>query len=521
MLNLFRLKVKNSNLDKIYIKGNEIAQTKHYVPADKEWFNSIYAYNKNTVKLLPIADKVTHKLLKSYFNSYNLELEKNTRLPYLRRRLKRLSTNRMLISRAELRHTSDKVIVTVYIYNRQRIYFIRKLKELYTLANVEHHAKKIKCFFIKGKIKRFLLKKTIIKRKLFKYDFFNKFNNKLKYFKKAIINYRMKLNMKYITRCRNVQRLLRKKEKLGTITKNLSVLLNNRYNKLYNYSYDPIKNYYISKKLRSPNHEGFLFYHNFINTRLNKYIKLYTLKFFYEELLYMHHKEIIRLNENKFNKSYLVHLENLLGNVYKKKIEFNLVNLKYLYLNSYIFSETIVTKIRKKKNRLLRVLKASLRMFHLAPIDKLSILTDMDNKNKLLQNLKVKYLDPFILQTKEKIKNGINKNPDILYKKKSLDPANSNIHTINTTKNILDSIKHKSVTGIRIEAAGRLTRRNTAAKSIFKLKYKGNLKNIDSSYKGLSTTVLRGHAKSNVQYTKLKSKLRIGSFGIKGWVSSN
>jgi hypothetical protein len=24
-----------------------------------------------------------------------------------------------------------------------------------------------------------------------------------------------------------------------------------------------------------------------------------------------------------------------------------------------------------------------------------------------------------------------------------------------------------------------------------------------------------------VQYTKLKSKLRIGSFGLKGWVSSN
>jgi hypothetical protein len=27
--------------------------------------------------------------------------------------------------------------------------------------------------------------------------------------------------------------------------------------------------------------------------------------------------------------------------------------------------------------------------------------------------------------------------------------------------------------------------------------------------------------KSNLQYTKLKSKSRIGSFGIKGWISGN
>lgn len=85
----------------------------------------------------------------------------------------------------------------------------------------------------------------------------------------------------------------------------------------------------------------------------------------------------------------------------------------------------------------------------------------------------------------------------------------------------MDSIKNKSITGIRIEAAGRLTRRNTAERSIFKLRYKGNLKNMDSSYKGFSSVLLRGHAKSNVQYTKLKSKRRIGSFGLKGWVSSN
>ena len=94
------------------------------------------------------------------------------------------------------------------------------------------------------------------------------------------------------------------------------------------------------------------------------------------------------------------------------------------------------------------------------------------------------------------------------------DPSN----LVNTT---LGSIKNKAVTGIRLEVAGRLTRRYTAARSLFKLRYKGNLKNMDASNKGLSAVLLRGHAKSNLGYTQTSSKVRIGSFGVKGWVSSS
>ena len=46
------------------------------------------------------------------------------------------------------------------------------------------------------------------------------------------------------------------------------------------------------------------------------------------------------------------------------------------------------------------------------------------------------------------------------------------------------------------------------------------MKNIDSSYKGYLQLLLRGKLRSNLQYSKLKSKTRIGSFGVKGWVSS-
>ena len=85
---------------------------------------------------------------------------------------------------------------------------------------------------------------------------------------------------------------------------------------------------------------------------------------------------------------------------------------------------------------------------------------------------------------------------------------------------ILNSLKHKDIAGARLEAKGRLTRRFTASRSVFKIKWKGSLKNIDSSYRGLSSVMLRGHAKSNVQYSIVNSKTRNGAFGLKGWISS-
>jgi len=57
---------------------------------------------------------------------------------------------------------------------------------------------------------------------------------------------------------------------------------------------------------------------------------------------------------------------------------------------------------------------------------------------------------------------------------------------------------------------------------VFKLKYKGNLKNIDYTLKTeklkqtIPTIMLRNSVKPNLQYTFAKSKKRIGAFGIKG-----
>lgn len=466
MLNIYKLKNKQ-NLSKHYRKGNEIAQTRHYPPANKEWFNSIYAYNKNTIKLLPVADKVTLRLLKSYFNLYSFKLERSVKSSRVRRRLRRLSTNRILISKPELKHTSSKVVITVYVYNRQKIYYLRKWDNILKYPYYELYFKELKMILGKGKIYKNYLKKVL--------------RLKPKRVERTIRSLRPMVQLKKKISLNLISKVYKQKKKL---VKTLKI----KHNKYKNYE--------------------------------NKYLKSFFSKCLQRDMILFYYKQIISLNESKFEKTYLLPLTGLIQNIYSKKVEFNLVNLKNLYLNSYIFSETLATKIRNKKNRVLRVLKASLNMFQLASLNNLAIFDDMYNRKKRLQNLKVNYLDLGKNIKGDEINEVTQK--EKVYRKKSLSTIEDNItQTISTTNSVLDSIKNKSITGIRIEATGRLTRRNTAEKSISKLRYKGNLRNMDSSYKRFSSVLLRGHVKSNVQYTKLRSKLRIGSFGLKGWVSSN
>ena len=52
-----------------------VEKPRHYPPANKEWFNSIYTYGKATQKLAPTLDKVTQKLVKGYLDFYSDKLE--------------------------------------------------------------------------------------------------------------------------------------------------------------------------------------------------------------------------------------------------------------------------------------------------------------------------------------------------------------------------------------------------------------------------------------------------------------
>jgi hypothetical protein len=130
--------------------------------------------------------------------------------------------------------------------------------------------------------------------------------------------------------------------------------------------------------------------------------------------------------------------------------------------------------------------------------------TKKDNINQLLTGL---FTDSNFLKKLER------KEPYKNYNKSKTSISS------NLLNYVLSILKYKSMSGIRLEAKGRLTRRFTASRSVFKIKWKGSLKNIDSSYRGLSSVILRGHVKSNVQYSIVNSKTRNGAFGLKGWIS--
>jgi hypothetical protein len=138
-----------------------------------------------------------------------------------------------------------------------------------------------------------------------------------------------------------------------------------------------------------------------------------------------------------------------------------------LHLNSDVFSSAIALKLRDRKNKATSILR-----------------------NAIIQMVKIP--DLHTIRTFDDRMESIDKN------------------------NILNVIKQQVVSGVRFEASGRLTRRLTAMRAVFKYRYTGSLKNLRSSLNSKTSTILRGNVKSNAQYTIINSKTRNGAFGLKG-----
>jgi hypothetical protein len=209
-------------------------------------------------------------------------------------------------------------------------------------------------------------------------------------------------------------------------------------------------------------------------------------------------KQIIRLNTLKYKSTFITPLKSFIKRIYNKNINFNIINLKSYHLDSDILTQIISIKAKERKNKIAKILRRSLLKVNVPSINKITIQKKKNKVNKI-QNLRVK--EDLNIDT-------------TLY---------SNFLPIDFIKidlNILNNLKYKNISGIRLEASGRLTKRFTAQRSIFKLKYKGTLKNIDSSYRGLSSPLKRNHVRPNIQYSYVNSNNRIGAFGIKGWISS-
>lgn len=384
-----------------YPSNNEYKNLIYYPSSTKEWFSSVYSYNKSYVKSLITKNIILNSLFRSYFNMF----ENKIKILFKRRRANknRYSANKIYVSRAEIKHRNINMDILLYTYDKQKSFIERTIWSFIKWpTNVKYLAENTTTNNIEVPKLDYIFRKYF---QIFKWqNVFFKINNKI-------------LN--------NTVFFIKKK-----YFKSESMYLNNRSFK-----------------------------------RLYKFKQLFTNTI-----------DSIHFNSSKFNNLFLnlsdLGLNSLIEKIYDNKAKIKTVQLKSIHLNSDVFSWAVALKLKDRKNKAVRVLR------------------------KAILNM-VKIPDLHTLITFDDSIENINKN------------------------NIINVIRQQVVSGIRFEAKGRLTRRLTAMRAIFKYRYSGSLKDIRSSFNSKSTTMLRGYAKPGLEYTVIDSKTRNGSFGLKTWLSSH
>lgn len=431
-LSIFNKFVKNnSKLIPLNIKINYTGETKYFPPFSKEWKNSIYVFNFNNLKNLPLYNININTLVKTYFNLYfNPKFTSNK---FTSPRINRLSLNKIFVSRAEIKHTNSKAIISIYTYNREKRVLLKKIK-----------------------------------------------NIKILFYKKIISLY-------------NSDKL------------------------------------YLGKDIKVDS-EGLRL--KTIFTLLHK-----------ELILFRRFKLKLSLNKYKFEEKFLYKLSKLISSFYNKKVEFNIINMKSIVLNSDFFTKILSLKLKNRKLNVIKLMNIVLNKVKLPEVNRVieksriikSINFDLiENKYKNVGGFLNSIITGPTVFGKNKLDNVLNK----LYYNFMLEESTSSTELKNIQVGgweqkqshlrksanklyeiIFNSIKYKNMGGIKLEIKGRLTKRYRADRALFKVKWKGGLKNIDSSYKGLSSVNLRGLIRPNVEYSIYTSKRRIGAFAVKGWIS--
>jgi Mitochondrial ribosomal protein (VAR1) len=404
----------------------------YFPPSVNEWHNSIYTFKKRTLFSFLYKDSAVYTLLDSYFNLKPKLIRKNF--------FKKFSSlKRIFISKPEIKHSSNKVVITVYTLNKEKKFFLYKLNNLKDLLLRKIKPRKIE-------YKRYYFEKNL-RKKLRRWYVVNK------YIENGIIYHYIKGLKK--TKIINY---------FYTIVKKTRSLIN--------------KDLYLLKEKKN------LFVLNIVRNILK-----YKLKKTY---LYKRYTGLLYLNSFKFNINLMLGIKNILYKIYNKKIELNIVNIKYLYLENSFFANVVVKKLNNRKNRIRKIIKRAIRSVKLPHLD---FYLKMEAK-------------------KEQIIEKRDKEIMINYNNLYIEPYYNILGTV------LKKLRNKHLIGVKLEGKGRLTRRLTASRSVYKSRSKGGLNNIFSSFQTLSTAMLKGFANSNVQYTNVNSKSRNGSFGLKSWIGS-
>lgn len=241
--------------------------------------------------------------------------------------------------------------------------------------------------------------------------------------------------------------------------------------KKWNIAFFKEKSNLFDYSLRTELRKIYFYFYNIPDYNTRQLKKLFKL----QKTLF-HFTKNIHFNTSLFT-SLVLNLRNLglislLEKLYNKKIKINLVELKAVHLNSDVFSSAVALKLRDRKNKAVNILRKA--VLQMVKLPDLHTLITFDNSTETLNK-----------------------------------------------SNVINNINQQVVSGVRFEASGRLTRRLTAMRAVFKYRYAGSLKNIRSSFNRESSTMIRGYLKANLQHTLINSKTRNGTFGLKGWISSH
>jgi hypothetical protein len=373
------------------------------------------------------------------------KLLKTKRIPI---REKRSSLKKIFIGKGDVKHTNTKVTITFYVFNIERTHLIRDYnlayKSYYAPLKKEkdesHQIVPLKEFF--NTSNDFKLNyhpmtdiNLIPKFKLINYyeiyyAMVGSLINKLTTYLKMTVEY-----YEYLNELVNIT-ILNNDEKFAIFT--------DKADQFNSYKY-PEANYY--KELAKKN-----------------YIKKLTRAWY-----------LLKFNTVKFEQPFILKLKRTVQNLYDKDVEFNIVNLKKMYLNSDIFTQAIALKLRNRENRLYRVLRSSLSRVNLPNVKKITYLQGKPNRDEYLVNkIRNTYINS-MLDSDDKVDYLNNLLLNYFPSADSLEVEMANQRTTKTRaislkSHIFRHLKHLNLRGIRVEAKGRLTRRFTASRSVFKVR---------------------------------------------------
>lgn len=526
----------NSILNKKYLKKGKI---KHNPSSVKEWYNSIYSLEKNSnLKTLPFKDILIYKMFDTYFNINKLK------------KYDGLSMGRIFIGKPEVKHFNNKIDITLYIFDKWIMRFYKMTKTAEMLFSP--HNKQ----FVMFENKLFIMSVLLLKQSKFDQKliaFINKLIDKL--FSNSgtknkfvtvlhtnLITFFDKAELSDLLGLRNDANIYTEKPLIYeySLNKNIRVInkdllkISNFSNKvkIYLYLYLYLINYFFNcigfpkminifkKVLLYSSKENKIRDLIIVLEKLRKVclnrlnldslnLLILLIKFFLmvrrilkSMYIMKWYKRNIYHNRYKFNIKNILLLKSILNKLYNNnKIEINIINLKYLYLDGNILTSIVVRKLKNRKRRVLKVIRMALRLSKKPYINK--FYTDLLNINSL---------DTIFIKkcSNSSLNNNIPLNKDLIYKPISYK-----------SRIIFFYLKNKIISGMKLQGTGRLTKRLTASRSISKYIGKGSLKDRISSHNGLSTVVLRGYVKSNLQYVNINSYNRIGAYGIKSWISGH